>query len=121
MVVNDVLSDIQRKLSPCTSPTSALIPGDVSLGDAVAGMHACEEDLEPTPELLLYWATGRGSPQPFDHRPRMEATFVAMRDELIRQESLHVALKGRKAAESLNSRKPPTPPDPVPIPGLYHL
>lgn len=121
MVVNDVLSDIQRNLSPCASPTSSLIRRDVSLEDAVASFRACEEDLEPTPELLLFWATGRGSPQPFDHHPRMEARFVALRNELMRQESLHVALKRRKAAESLSSGKPPTPPDPVPIPGLYHL
>jgi hypothetical protein len=120
-VVNNVLLDIQQNFSPHTSPTSDLVQSNVCLEDAVSNLPTWDEDLEPSPELLLYWAGGSGSPQPFDHHPSREARFVARRNELLRHESLHVALEKKNAEELLHSRKPPTPPDPVPMPGLYHL
>ena len=75
----------------------------------------------PTPELLVYWAEGNGVPNPFAYHPGMETMFDARRDELLRQETIYVAQGKKKLQEILNSRTPPSPPEPMSMPGLYYL
>ena len=108
--VNDVVDDIQRHF----------YPHEVGLEEVVSKMPMWDDEWEPTPTLLRYWAGGSPSPPIFENEG-MEAKFVDRFNEFLRRETVHVSREKQRAEEYFSSRTPPMPPDPVPMLALYHL